>query len=116
MKYSDVKLVPLKSHKFKVIEDIEIKECNVTIPKGFRSDGASVPRIFWSIFPPNRTDYLPCAILHDYYCDLEEFKQADICFEKCLKELKVRKIDRILILTAVKLYHKIRYGVKFSNE
>ena len=108
MKYSDVNLQPLKSHKFKVIKPFSYYD--VDIPKGFVSDGASVPRLFWVFFPPNRTDYLPCAIIHDYLCDKEEYKKADKCFHKCLKELKVDKVSRTLMYYAVRIYHKIRYN------
>ena len=109
LKYSDFVLQPLKEHKFKVLKSITYKD--IVIPAGFRSDGASVPRIFWSIFPPNRTDYLPCAIIHDYLCDLEEYKKADIYFCDCLKELQVDKFSRKIMYNAVRLYHKIEYGV-----
>ena len=107
LKYSDIHLQPLKSHKFKVIKPFTYN--SEVISKGFVSDGASVPRLFWSIFPPNRTDYLPCAIIHDYICDKEEYTKADIYFCKCLKDLYVSKITRVLLLTAVRLYHKIKY-------
>ena len=107
LKYSDVKLQPLKSHKFKVIEPFRYKD--IKIQKGFRTDGASVPRLFWSIFPPNRTDYLPCAIIHDYLCDKEEYRKADKYFKECLEELKVDKFSRIIMYYAVRIYHKLRY-------
>jgi len=108
MKYSDVNLQPLKEHKFKVTEPFKFKE--IEIPRGYRSDGASVPRVFWCLFPPNRTDYLPCAIIHDYLCDKGEYKKADKYFKECLKELGVDKFSRALMYLAVRLYHKIKYG------
>jgi hypothetical protein len=37
----------------------------LTIPKNFLTDGASVPRLFWSILPP-WGDYGKAAIVHDY--------------------------------------------------
>ena len=107
LKYSDIKLQPLKSHKFKVIEPFRYK--NIEIKKGFRTDGASVPRLFWSIFPPNRTDYLPCAIIHDYLCNKEEYKKADKYFKECLEELKVDKFSRTIMYYVVRIYHKLRY-------
>ena len=107
-KYSDVILQPLKSHKFKVVKPIKYKD--LLIPFGFRTDGASVPRIFWSFFPPNRTDYLPCAIIHDYLCDLGEYRKADERFKQCLEELRVDRFSRVIMYLAVRLYHKIKYG------
>ena len=107
MKYSDVILQPLKEHKFKVVKPFRFKD--IVIPFGFKTDGASVPRLFWSLFPPNRTDYLPCAIIHDYLCDKGEYKKADKCFKECLKELEVDKFSRTIMYLAVRLYHKIKY-------
>lgn len=107
LKYSDVNLQPLKSHKFKVVKPFKFKD--IEIPKGFTADGASVPRIFWSLFPPNRTDYLPCAIIHDFLCDLGEYKKADEYFKECLEHLRVSWIAKKVMYYAVRLYHIIRY-------
>jgi len=107
LRYSDVNLQPLKDHKFKVVKEFSFKD--ETIPNGFVSDGASVPRIFWSLFPPNRTDYLPCAILHDYLCNKKEFKKADEHFKDCLECLNVSKFARYTMYYAVRIYHIIRY-------
>ena len=108
MKYEDVHLQPLKKHKFKVVKPIKFND--VEIPAGYETDGASVPRIFWTLFPPNRTDYLPCAIVHDYLCDKGEYRKADEYFEECLKRLGVDWFSRKLMHAAVRVYHKIRYG------
>ena len=107
MKYNDINLQPLKNHKFKVVKEFTFKD--EIIPTGFTSNGANVPRIFWSIFPPNRTDYLPCAILHDYLCDKKEFKKADEHFKACLECLNVSKFTRYIMYYAVRIYHIIRY-------
>lgn len=40
---------------------------DLTVPAGFESDGASVPRFFWRwVFPPGDTHAIRAAILHDY--------------------------------------------------
>lgn len=39
----------------------------LNVPKGFQSDGASVPRIFWRlVFPSSDTTALRAAFCHDY--------------------------------------------------
>lgn len=38
---------------------------NVTIPKDFVTDGASVPRLLWWLLPPTGV-YFDEAVLHDY--------------------------------------------------
>lgn len=42
--------------------------CFVDVPRGFLTDGASVPRILWSILPP-WGDYGQAAVLHDWLCE-----------------------------------------------
>lgn len=49
--------------RFMLLEDYVTPE--VTVPKGMITDGATVPRIFWSLFPPYYK-YFPAAIVHDY--------------------------------------------------
>ena len=40
---------------------------NITVPAGFESDGASVPRFFWrAVFPPGDSQALRAAIIHDW--------------------------------------------------
>lgn len=39
----------------------------VRVPAGFKSDGASVPRLFWRcVFPPGDSRALRAAFVHDY--------------------------------------------------
>ena len=111
MQYSDVKLQPLRNYRFKVLEEITYKD--VTVPAGYLTNGADVPRLFWFIFPPNRTDYLPAVIFHDYLCDLEEYKKADEYFNEIMKELHINKFTRVTMVSSVKIYHLIRYQVKW---
>lgn len=37
----------------------------LTIPKGFRTDLSSVPRLLWALFPPFG-DFIRAAIVHDW--------------------------------------------------
>jgi len=108
--YTDFIIQPLKNNKIKLLKEVKYKD--ITIPAGFESDGAS---IIWVAKLFNiarfRMDYLPCAIIHDYLCDKEEYKKADILFEEALIELEVGRMDIAILIGAVKLYHKLRYGV-----
>lgn len=40
----------------------------ITIPDSFRTDLATVPRIFWALIPPHGT-YEKAAVLHDFGCE-----------------------------------------------
>lgn len=49
-----------------------------TIPAGFVTDGASVPRPLWWLYPPFGEDYEPAVVLHDYlYERAEQFPGSD---------------------------------------
>ena len=115
MRYSDFQFIPLRDNKVKLLKEVKYKD--ITIPKSFRSDGASIPYIakLFNI-ARYRMDYLPCAVIHDYLCDLEEYKKADEYFCECLKELRVDKFSRVLMVKAVKIYHKLRYYSLFSKN
>lgn len=39
----------------------------ITVPQGFLTDGASVPRFLWSLFPAWGS-YSRAALVHDYLC------------------------------------------------
>ena len=114
IRYSDFWLQPLRNHKFKLLVEVNYK--GIRVPAGYVTDGASIPRIFWSIFPPNRTDYLPCAIIHDYLCDLEKYDLADKCFKSCLKDLHIDPLTIKLFTYSVKVYHFLRYKLPKSIQ
>lgn len=107
LKYSDIVVQPLKGRKYKIVEPIQYKD--VIVPSGYMTNGADIPRVFWWLYEPNCSDFLPAVILHDYLCDKEEYKKADRYFAEALELLEVRAIDRFLLINAVKLYHKIKY-------
>ena len=50
---------------FTLLETLTYK--GLTVPAGFESDGASVPRLFWRVvFPPSDNKALRAAFLHDW--------------------------------------------------
>lgn len=89
----------------------------VKVPKGFLTDGASVPRVFWSFLPPWGL-YGQAAILHDFLCDYGlifendkpkfiERAETDAIFFECLGVLGVPKHKILAIKTAVNSYRII---------
>lgn len=57
----------------------------ISVPSGFKSDGASVPRMFWRlVFPPLDRNAIRAAIIHDYLYRMDSFglsrKETDILF------------------------------------
>lgn len=77
----------------------------VTVPKGTITDFASVPRIFWSIFPPDGT-YTQAAVLHDYLYKVQIYtrSKSDRIFLESMKVLGVSWWRRRTMWLAVRLF------------
>lgn len=107
------------------------KDKVIKVPTGFITDFASVPRIFWSVFPPFGK-YTKCAVLHDRLCvaflekDLwynmlenpdkalhNHFVrryEADKIFLESMKAIKVDFFTRWCLYLSVRLYAVCKYG------
>lgn len=48
----------------------------ITVPEGFEFDGASVPMLFWFLFPMAHPDYIQAAALHDYI-----YQNGGVCLD-----------------------------------
>lgn len=106
--YKDLNLLPLSENKFELIKDYNIEDIN--IPKGFKTDGATIPQFFWWFVPPFKPKYLPAVVLHDYLCDKEQYELADELFKKVLFDIEKSFATKTMV-KSVKIYHKIKYGV-----
>lgn len=62
----------------------------ITVPEGFITDFASVPRIFWPIISPIDV-HGKAAVVHDYcyYYAIYSKQQTDLIFYESLQVLKV---------------------------
>lgn len=87
---------------YELIEPIEVNE--LVIPRGFVSDGASVPRMFWSIFPPVR-DYFNEAVYHDYLLKQgTPWKIAANKFKQALTAAKINPVRTSIMIAFVRLW------------
>ncbi|WP_336086915.1 DUF1353 domain-containing protein [Nocardia sp. SSK8] len=80
-----------------------------TVPAGFRTDFASVPRaLVWLI--PRYGAYTRAAILHDYLCRGDEVGRADAdgIFRRCLREFGISVPRRWMMWAAVRLGSHLR--------
>lgn len=77
------------------------------VPTGFLTDFASVPRLFWRIFPPSGR-YCKAAVVHDYLCDFAASGcprwLADAVFLDAMTALGVPCWKRYCMYWAVRLY------------
>ena len=83
----------------------------VTVPEGFTTDLASVPRLFWSMLRPDG-EYAYAAIIHDYlyWRQPGEREQADLIFWYAMQDFK---IDRA---TAWAIWGAVRAGASGAWE
>lgn len=103
-------LQPSLDNTFIVAKPFRVNS-SLTIPKGYKTNGANIPRVFWFIIPPFKPKYLPAVVVHDFLCDKERYKLADKIFEELLFSIEKSLKTKIMVL-AVKLYHFFRYGTK----
>ncbi|ECH9713658.1 DUF1353 domain-containing protein [Salmonella enterica subsp. enterica serovar Javiana] len=83
----------------------------ISVPAGFITDLASVPRIFWTLLPPDGK-YAKAAIIHDWMYDnaLRTKKEADLIFLDGMTVLGVPRWKRTIMYYAVKLFGRGMYG------
>ena len=83
---------PIEKDRFRVYEDYFYK--GVCVPKGFATNGADIPRLLWSFFPPNSPEYLSAVVLHDFLCaNVSEYgyEMADKMFYVSMLDIGVAK-------------------------
>lgn len=76
----------------------------ISVPAGFRTDFASVPRVLWTIVPPVGL-YGKAAVIHDflYVFKLRTRAEADRIFLEAMAVLGVPLVQRTLMYQAVRL-------------
>lgn len=117
-----LKLEFLDYKNFKLLESFEYYRENdnndkIIVPTNFITDFATVPKIFWSILPPNGTKknrYGKSAVLHDYCYDKSckynfTRKEADDLFLESMKAVGVSKIVRYTLYYCVRWFGKSHY-------
>lgn len=92
--------------------------CVITVPMGFKTDFASIPRIFWTILHPTGKGR-GAAVIHDYLYSVRGLydpstapltrKESDRLFLAALKELDVSWVKRFTMWRAVRRFGWISY-------
>ena len=75
----------------------ELLDKKILVTSGFCSDGASVPQVFWGIFPPFGK-YLESAVVHDFFYYLARKNSAIVdkytADKIFLESMTIQKIPR----------------------
>ena len=93
-------------------------DCCVTIKKGLKTDGLSIPRLFWTIIGnPYNPKYVGSGIIHDglYQSHAVPQKEADLLFKSMLKHNGVGIIRRNLMYYALRLFGSLAYSNAYKN-
>ena len=68
--------------KMRVVQAFTFQDSNGrewSVEEGATTDGASIPRAFWSLFgSPFLGDYRRAAVVHDYYCEVKTRHSVDV--------------------------------------
>lgn len=86
----------------------------IVVPKGFKTDFASIPRIFWNIIAPVGKHTLP-SVLHDYLYDSGykygiSRKQADKIFYDAMIKSNVARITANVMWFCVRVFARKHYN------
>lgn len=104
-KWERVKVMPVGKRKYKVLEDYDTRYKGIIVPAGFVCDGASIPRVFWSIVGgPFSADHMTAAVVHDYLygAGLTTRAEDDEVFLAIMRDHGAGLIKRRL------MYHAVR--------
>jgi len=97
--------------KYRVVKPFH--HMGYTVPSGFITDGASIPKAFWSLVgSPFTGKYVKVAILHDYlYSGAENvsFEEANRIFYNGLREAGVNRLKAFLMYKAVCMFGKSHF-------
>ncbi len=79
----------------------------VTVPTGFVTDFASIPRVFWSALRPDG-EYAYAAVVHDYlyWTQTRTREEADLILNMAMEDFHVGGVTAKLIYGAVRLAGK----------
>ena len=105
----DVILKKIDANNYQLFENITYTNSyyEINVLKGFKTDGASIPRFLWSLIgAPFNGDYTFAAIIHDalYKSEYLDRSIADKLFLDMMKELNVSFSKRYTMFLAVKSF------------
>ena len=103
-------LEPQPNGTFRLYKPYEIY--GIKVPDGFTTDGLTLKtRLLRLIVDKYQPKFAPFFVVHDWFCANDNYKVADEVGSKILFEIENSWRTR-LMMRAVRLYHKIKYGVK----
>lgn len=94
--------------KWELVEDLiyDGNRDTFIVPAGFKTDFASVPRVFWNIIPPTSPRYTKAAVLHDWFYAKQGVTRSDAdgLFRRIMRDSGVGKVKRGIMWLAVRAF------------
>lgn len=96
----------------KLVDYDKLKTYEFVIPKGYRWDGASIPRVFWRMIgSKTEPEFLIPSMIHDVLCENHRYVDndryfADKVFERLLYAAGVPAFHRWLMFHSVDNFQK----------
>lgn len=105
---NELHLSPVEEGIFKLEKKfiVQVDNYTITIPKGFHSDFASIPRVFWPVQSPYDYKNIAPAILHDYQYTCPNNltrRQIDSIFYSALIDNRVNPVVAYAFWIAVRV-------------
>lgn len=110
-------IIPIEKYRYEVCKNINVSIDRriFTINKGFETDLLSAPKLIWNIIPPQKSEFMLPAIIHDYFYRDRGIcvprKYADEVFYNALIAKDVSKNTSKFIYVGVRIF-----GYKFFKE
>ena len=92
----------------------------ITVPKGFISDGATIPRFLWPVIGHPMDHYAQAAFLHDYICrelrDRYNRKEGEVIMLEAMKVLGIPFWKRRIMYRGLRMFGWFLYNRKRKKE
>ena len=102
-----------ESRIFRLLSDFRYVSSvgTITVPAGFETDGASVPKAFWNILAPFGK-YFHAAVIHDYLYLTAIYSRldSDLLFKEAMYNSGLGWATRETVFRAVRLFGQSSYG------
>lgn len=107
-----LKVLPGESDNWEVcsaFDYVASDKQRIPIPDKWKTDLASIPRLFWNILPPFGL-YTGAAIVHDYLYTAQVFVKS-YCDSIFLEAMEAEGVSRI---TRYTMYYGVKFGGHFA--
>jgi|GEM_PF-2817600 len=107
--YPGICIIPTQGYQYKTCDaiNVDIDGKLLVIPKGYRTDLASVPRALWVVMSPAKSEIMAASVLHDFLYEKDCYytrKMADDIFYLALLKSETGQYTAAKIYLAVRLF------------